>query len=87
MDNLILHELTRGQLDQFAARPSHALLLIGPDGIGKTAIADALLSVVLALEEGKLTSHPYFLRIQSEGDSLSAAILYAVPCLSSTPKA
>lgn len=60
MNNLILHNLTREQLEVFLANPSHALLLTGPAGIGKTAVAEAVASTLLGVP---LTSHPYHLLI------------------------
>lgn len=60
MNNLILHDLTREQLQTFVARPSHALLLTGPAGIGKTAVAQAVATALLGVP---LTSHPYHLLI------------------------
>lgn len=68
LDNLILHETTRAQMDNFAARPSHSLLLTGPTGIGKTAIAEALAAAMLGV---RLDSHPYHLTVRPDGASIS----------------
>lgn len=68
MDHLILHETTRAQLEQFAGRPTHALLLTGPAGIGKTSIAEALAGEILDVQ---LASHPYHLTIRPDGLSIS----------------
>ena len=40
-DDLLLHTTTRMALDAFATRPPHALLLVGPAGIGKFTVAIA----------------------------------------------
>lgn len=68
MDNLILHKATRGQLEHFAARPTHALLLTGPAGIGKTSVAEALAAEILDVQ---LASHPYHMVIRPDGLSIS----------------
>ncbi len=68
MDDLILHQATRTQAGHFIARPSHALLLTGPAGIGKTSVAEALAAEVLGVQ---LASHPYHLVIRPDGLSIS----------------
>lgn len=68
MDELILHEATRAQLGHFVARPTHALLLTGPAGIGKSSIAEALAAEVLGVS---LASHPYHLTVSPDGLSIS----------------
>lgn len=60
MDDLILHDLTREQLHAFLTSPSHALLLTGPAGIGKTAVAEAVATKLLGTPPA---SHPYHLLI------------------------
>jgi DNA polymerase III delta prime subunit len=69
--DLILHDSTRRQLEQFIARPTHAVLLTGPTGAGKRAIADALVAEVLGVELPRLGSYPYFLPVGRQGDSIS----------------
>lgn len=58
--DLILHESTREQVKAFIANPVHAVLLAGPDGIGKTALAEAIISELLQLESGRLANHPHY---------------------------
>lgn len=72
MDGLILHEATRQQLEHFIARPSHALLLAGPAGIGKGAIAEVLAAEILGV---KPASHPYHLTIHPDGLSISIQVV------------
>lgn len=68
MEHLVLHEATRKQLGYFVAQPTHALLLTGPAGVGKTAIAEALAEELLGKQP---SSHPYHFAIQPEGASIS----------------
>jgi energy-coupling factor transporter ATP-binding protein EcfA2 len=42
MANLAIHPTTQAQLDRFMAAPSHAVLLTGTTGIGKTSLANYL---------------------------------------------
>lgn len=60
MTQLVVHAVTRQALEQFAARPGHALLLSAPAGTGKTAIALQLAASLLHIPEDKLDSHPHF---------------------------
>jgi DNA polymerase-3 subunit delta' len=59
MNYLVLHPATRSQLEHFTAQPSHALLLVGPQGIGKSALALALCAQLLAVDAEQLVRHPY----------------------------
>jgi len=68
---LILHETTRAQIDRFLSNPTQAVLLTGADGNGKGSIADHIVSRLLQLDEEKLVSHPYFMRIVPNGSSIS----------------
>jgi 23S rRNA pseudoU1915 N3-methylase RlmH len=64
--NLILHDLTAQQLEAFIKSPSHAVLLTGPKGSGKRAIADHLTGRILDISDIK--SHPYGKIISSSDD-------------------
>jgi SpoVK/Ycf46/Vps4 family AAA+-type ATPase len=68
MDNLLLHSATRSQLEGFLSRPAGTLLLVGPAGSGKTAVANQLISELLGVDSGKLTGYPYFLNIRKPED-------------------
>jgi replication-associated recombination protein RarA len=71
IDRLALHDATRSQLEHFIATPVHAVLLAGPDGIGKTAIAEAVITALLQLEDGKLGSHPHYMAITPVNGTIS----------------
>jgi DNA polymerase III subunit delta' len=71
MDDLVLHASTREQLERFITNPSHALLLTGSDGLGKTAIAKTLAAAVLGLSTDRLSTYPHYLFISPDGTSIS----------------
>jgi DNA polymerase-3 subunit delta' len=58
---ILIHAHTKALLDQFALQPSHALLLTGPTGIGKTYLAQALAAQLLEVKV--LGNHPYIRHI------------------------
>jgi hypothetical protein len=66
MKDFLLHPGTRTRLEAFMARPSHALMLVGPAGSGKRTLALGLAETVLGLSAGSYTSHPYALLIAPE---------------------
>lgn len=71
MDHLALHDTTAVQLEQFIAHPTHAVLLAGPDGVGKTAIGETIIGTVLRTDPAKLTTYPHLSRITPTGKSIS----------------
>src|ERR1019366_8926598 len=58
-DTLLMHAHTKALLDQFSSQPSHALLLTGSTGIGKTHLAQSLAAQLLGLEAEGFANHPY----------------------------
>lgn len=63
MKDLLLHPLTKQQVNVFLDAPSHALMLAGPGGSGKRTLAIRLAETVLQLPEGGFAGHPYALLI------------------------
>jgi len=66
MKDLVLHPVTRRQLEDFVGAPSHAVLLVGPAGSGKQALAANLSETVLNLPAGGFTDYPYKIIIASD---------------------
>jgi DNA polymerase-3 subunit delta' len=66
-----LHPKTAEQLQHFLVSPAHAILLVGPAGIGKGSLATALTKQLLDLDEHALGSYQYLTRLEAKGDSIS----------------
>lgn len=64
-----MHPKTAEQVSQFVAAPSHAVLLVGPNGIGKTYLASTIATDILGIERSSLHTHPYFMSVQPQGTS------------------
>lgn len=59
MIELVVHESPKQQLANVTTNPAHALLLLGPDGVGKASIAAKLLSDLIGISPEKLHDYPY----------------------------
>jgi DNA polymerase-3 subunit delta' len=59
MSDLLIHKVTKQQIEILQQRPSHAILLIGANGSGKTALAQYLAEAILALSAGSFTTYGY----------------------------
>lgn len=70
---ILIHPHTRVLLDQFSSQPSHALLLTGPTGIGKTYVARSLVANLLGTNPDILDNYPY-LRIIAPDEKNSISI-------------
>jgi DNA polymerase III delta prime subunit len=71
IDELVLHPRTKDNVAQFIGQPAHAVLLVGPNGIGKATLAKVIAEAVLGLGEGKLEQYPYFSIIRPEKGTIS----------------
>jgi DNA polymerase-3 subunit delta' len=65
---LVLHPRAARQLDELLASPTHAVLLSGPAGSGKTHVAEALAASLLGSEVATLENHAYY-RVLAPGGS------------------
>ncbi len=61
MSQLVLHAVTKRQLASFNRAPSHSVILLGPTGSGKLALAKELLENVLNLSPGTFDDYLYAL--------------------------
>lgn len=72
MNEVLLSPVTADAVQQFVARPSHALLVTGSVGAGKTTVAEELAAQLLGVAKDKLGGHPYYRFVQSHnGKSIS----------------
>lgn len=58
--SILVHAATQQALDSFLASPSHAVLLAGGAGLGKTHLARSTAARLLDVPEAKLASHAYY---------------------------
>lgn len=65
MASPVLHPLTSAQLSEYLRQPHHALGLIGPAGIGVSAIANWVAAELLGSATEALNDHPYVKRVVS----------------------
>ena len=73
MSELLLHPLTKRQINNFVSDPSHAVILSGPTGSGKLSLALELSGRLLNVPPEKVQTHAYA-KIISLTDSASGGI-------------
>jgi DNA polymerase-3 subunit delta' len=69
MDNLVLNSDTKGRLDTFKQETPQGILLIGPSGSGKKALAEAFAAELL--DNDNLDQYPYVLMIGGDDSPLN----------------
>lgn len=73
MAKLVVHPLTEQRLRAFAETPGHALLLVGPAGIGKQSLAERLTAELMEIDVAAVSVQPY-VKIISAGKERSISI-------------
>lgn len=63
MKELLLHPTVESLIDRAVAKPPHALLITGRDGVGKESVARHVAAAVLDLDESELNKSSAFLDI------------------------
>jgi len=66
MNDLLIHPVTQRSIDGVIKSPPHALLLIGPSGIGKLSLAIGIAEQTLEIQRDKFTDYAYKMHIQPE---------------------
>ena len=60
MPKIIVHPNSERAINQFVAKPSHAVLLTGGKGLGKTYLAHSIATKLLGEPGAELANHPYY---------------------------
>lgn len=82
---LALNTQTRKSVGAYLTKPAHALLVLGPEGSGKTTLAKVLAAELLKLNSSdKLASHPFFRHLVKPADKQSIPIEQVRGALSET---
>lgn len=70
IQELVLHPRTQQVVGRYQAAPSHAVMVVGPTGAGKTSLALALITGLLE-PKNSIQQHPYFLHIEPTNQAIS----------------
>ncbi len=66
MNDLVIDPITQAQINAYKSNPSHALIIVGPSGIGKRTIALQLSENMLNLSPGSFEKNGYGMIIGSD---------------------
>ncbi len=76
MSQLVLHPVTTRQYQSFIESPSHAVILLGPNGSGKLALAKNLLEPILGLNPGSFDRYVYaIVRSPQDGKAIGIEVV------------
>jgi DNA polymerase-3 subunit delta' len=67
---IVLHPSAVRQLDELVKAPTHAVLLAGPSGGGKTFVAASLAATLLGCPPSALENHAYYRIVAPNGTSI-----------------
>jgi replication-associated recombination protein RarA len=68
---LLLHADSQAALAAYRAQPTHALLVTGTRGVGKTTLVQQLAADVLGLTRLQLESYPYYRFLSGKADDVT----------------
>lgn len=72
MNGIVLHPATEKRLFGFTSNPSHALIIAGPEGIGKKSVSTKVAAQLLKLDQAEvLAKYPYITLVEPDGQSVS----------------
>jgi len=72
LSDLLIHERTLTQLNNFLSSPSHGLALTAPAGSGKKALALSVAASLIGLDSvEKLQNYPYFTLVDPDANTIT----------------
>ncbi len=71
VSSLVVHPVSQKALELFMTAPSHAIMLAGSQGLGKTHIAAAIAEKLLATKKAALINHAYYREIAPTKDTIT----------------
>lgn len=71
MDELPVASTTEKAVQAYLKSPSAVLVLHGPAGVGKRAVAERILADILQVVQDKLITYPYLVSVEPDKDSIS----------------
>ncbi len=71
MNELLLHDSVRTQLEQFINAPGHAIMLLGPEGVGKKTVAEKMAQRLLEIKTDSIIDSSAVIYIETTEKSIS----------------